>query len=52
MPFCGERCQVVDLGRWLGEKHGIPTVRSEEDESSEPVVDDDQYADPASRDYE
>jgi hypothetical protein len=24
MPFCSERCRLLDLGRWLGERYGIP----------------------------
>jgi endogenous inhibitor of DNA gyrase (YacG/DUF329 family) len=23
-PFCSERCQLIDLGRWLGEEYRIP----------------------------
>ena len=23
-PFCCERCQLVDLGKWLGEEYRIP----------------------------
>ncbi len=23
-PFCSERCQLVDLGRWLDEENGLP----------------------------
>lgn len=23
-PFCSERCQLVDLGRWLDEANGLP----------------------------
>jgi endogenous inhibitor of DNA gyrase (YacG/DUF329 family) len=23
-PFCSERCQMVDLGRWLNEDYSIP----------------------------
>ena len=23
-PFCCERCQLVDLGRWLGEEYRVP----------------------------
>ena len=23
-PFCCERCQLVDLGRWIGEEYRIP----------------------------
>ncbi len=22
-PFCSERCQLVDLGRWLGEEYRV-----------------------------
>lgn len=24
-PFCGERCHLIDLGRWLGEEYRIPS---------------------------
>jgi endogenous inhibitor of DNA gyrase (YacG/DUF329 family) len=24
LPFCSERCQMVDLGRWFGEDFRIP----------------------------
>ena len=23
-PFCGERCSMVDLGKWLNEEYRIP----------------------------
>lgn len=23
-PFCSERCQMIDLGRWLDEEIGLP----------------------------
>lgn len=23
-PFCNERCQMVDLGRWLTEEYRVP----------------------------
>jgi endogenous inhibitor of DNA gyrase (YacG/DUF329 family) len=23
MPFCSERCRLVDLGRWLEEGYGL-----------------------------
>jgi uncharacterized protein len=32
-PFCSERCQLVDLGRWLGEEYRIP---DQADTSAEP----------------
>jgi endogenous inhibitor of DNA gyrase (YacG/DUF329 family) len=24
MPFCSERCRLLDLGRWLDEQQGLP----------------------------
>jgi len=27
MPFCSRRCKLIDLGRWLDEKYGIPYER-------------------------
>jgi endogenous inhibitor of DNA gyrase (YacG/DUF329 family) len=24
MPFCSHRCRLVDLGRWLDERCGLP----------------------------
>ena len=29
MPFCSERCRLIDLGRWLDEGHGLPIERDE-----------------------
>ena len=23
-PFCSSRCQMIDLGRWLGEEYRVP----------------------------
>lgn len=23
-PFCGPRCRLIDLGRWLGEAYRLP----------------------------
>ena len=25
-PFCGERCKLIDLGRWLDAKYQVPVV--------------------------
>jgi endogenous inhibitor of DNA gyrase (YacG/DUF329 family) len=30
MPFCSERCKQIDLGRWLGERYGMPYERPED----------------------
>jgi endogenous inhibitor of DNA gyrase (YacG/DUF329 family) len=24
MPFCSERCRIIDMGKWLDEEVGIP----------------------------
>jgi uncharacterized protein len=45
VPFCSERCQLVDLGRWLKEGYSVPVVEppDEEDESPEgPPPDEDE----------
>lgn len=34
MPFCSERCRLVDLGRWLNEEHALP-FEAEDDEEQE-----------------
>jgi endogenous inhibitor of DNA gyrase (YacG/DUF329 family) len=28
MPFCSERCRMVDLGRWLDERYSLPIEHS------------------------
>ncbi len=34
VPFCSERCQLVDLGRWLDERNSVPVdPLAEADES-------------------
>jgi endogenous inhibitor of DNA gyrase (YacG/DUF329 family) len=30
-PFCSERCQLIDLGGWLSERHAIPGDELEPD---------------------
>ncbi len=35
LPFCSERCRLVDLGAWLTEKHRIP----DDEPSHTPVPD-------------
>lgn len=36
-PFCSERCQLLDLGAWLSERHAIPgdPVEPDADRDSE-----------------
>ena len=26
LPFCSQRCQTVDLGRWLDEEYSLPRM--------------------------
>jgi len=33
-PFCGRRCKVIDLGRWLGGDYGVPADEQDSPESS------------------
>jgi endogenous inhibitor of DNA gyrase (YacG/DUF329 family) len=33
MPFCCERCRLIDLGRWLDEKQGLPIDPEEREEA-------------------
>lgn len=28
LPFCSERCKLIDLGRWLDGRYGIPANAS------------------------
>jgi hypothetical protein len=36
MPFCSERCRLIDLGNWASEKYVIPSPLEEpEDEELE-----------------
>ncbi len=31
-PFCSVRCQQIDLGHWLDERHGLPVEGQEDQE--------------------
>jgi hypothetical protein len=33
-PFCSERCQMVDLGRWVNEEYSLPGERISEEADS------------------
>jgi endogenous inhibitor of DNA gyrase (YacG/DUF329 family) len=32
VPFCSDRCQQLDLGRWLNEEYSICRLHDPEDE--------------------
>ena len=31
MPFCSERCRLIDLGRWLSEENHLPVEPGDSD---------------------
>jgi uncharacterized protein len=37
LPFCSERCRLIDLGRWLDEKQGLPFEPAEKEQEAESV---------------
>jgi endogenous inhibitor of DNA gyrase (YacG/DUF329 family) len=32
LPFCSERCKLIDLGRWLGERYSVRAHREDDEE--------------------
>lgn len=37
-PFCSERCQKVDLGRWFGGNYGIASETPPSEEELEQLI--------------
>ena len=35
VPFCSDRCQQLDLGRWLNEEYSICRIQDLEEETAE-----------------
>jgi len=35
VPFCSERCRLIDLGRWLDEAYSLPEQKQSEDDEDE-----------------
>ena len=35
MPFCSERCRLIDLGNWSAEKYVIPAPADPEGEAAD-----------------
>ena len=40
MPFCSERCRLIDLGKWLNEEYSLPDIDIEADETGDEAWDD------------
>ncbi|MBX3420886.1 MAG: DNA gyrase inhibitor YacG [Pirellulaceae bacterium] len=37
MPFCSDRCRMIDLGRWLNEEVAVPCQSQQEDSKAPPT---------------
>jgi hypothetical protein len=48
-PFCSERCKLIDLGRWLGERYRIPVKPADESPELPPPSYGDARADSSDR---
>ncbi len=35
LPFCSERCRLIDLGRWLNEEHTLTAEASDDELGSD-----------------
>jgi endogenous inhibitor of DNA gyrase (YacG/DUF329 family) len=35
IPFCSDRCRLIDLGRWLDESYGVPAPAVDDGEALE-----------------
>jgi len=31
VPFCSDRCRLIDLGRWLDESYSVPATKKDDD---------------------
>lgn len=52
LPFCSDRCRLIDLGRWLDEEHAIPSSADDSDDEAGPLpprTDDDPSREPDRR---
>lgn len=38
LPFCSERCKLIDLGRWLSGKYQIPVKQEDDPDAVPPVI--------------
>ena len=32
VPFCSDRCRLIDLGRWLDESYTVPVTRKDDED--------------------
>jgi uncharacterized protein len=43
MPFCSDRCRLIDLGRWLEEGYGMAIESEGDGEGTEPQMNSEEY---------
>ena len=36
MPFCSERCKLIDLGQWATEKYRVPVAEQKPEDEPPP----------------
>lgn len=41
MPFCSERCRLIDLGMWSSEEYRIPTTQAAPARDQSPTAEED-----------
>jgi endogenous inhibitor of DNA gyrase (YacG/DUF329 family) len=44
LPFCSERCKLIDLGRWLDGKYQIPVSEEQGPDAGDGMADPDNDA--------
>jgi len=35
VPFCSDRCRLIDLGRWLDESYTVPVTRKDDEDEGD-----------------
>lgn len=35
VPFCSDRCRLIDLGRWLDESYAVPEAKKPDPDEAE-----------------
>ncbi|NBT13515.1 MAG: DNA gyrase inhibitor YacG [Planctomycetia bacterium] len=39
VPFCSDRCRLIDLGRWLDESYAVPEPKRPADDADDEEAD-------------
>jgi endogenous inhibitor of DNA gyrase (YacG/DUF329 family) len=41
VPFCSDRCRLIDLGRWLDESYSVPAPAADDEEAEDALTESD-----------